>query len=333
MIYAHTATMPQSATSYHKIGIRETAKFFLGTAQRRGCFLRHIRKWLIPCAIFYISASCSKGNASADNVIDTSDVLVMVGDSAICIHDVANRIPHGIDEADSAAMARAIIDGWIERMLLTDIATDNVEDLEEIDRMVEDYRKKLLIATYKRNLRESHIAEIDKKRVDEYYKSNQDDLKLEMPVIKGLYLKLPSDADRLSDVRRWMQTATPDAINALERYGLKEAIEYSFFQQKWIDWTTIARQIPYNFGDPDEFVAKHQDLVTSHRGITYLLHITEWLPTGSEMPREIADPLIRERLETLHGEALEKEMMGNIYQQALKEGKLKYVNYNPAQKI
>ncbi|MDE6812198.1 MAG: hypothetical protein K2J15_07615, partial [Muribaculaceae bacterium] len=195
---------------------------------------------------------------------------------------------------------------------------------------VEDYRKKLIIATYRRNLRSSHVDEIEKKRIEEYYQANKDDLILEMPVIKGLYVKIPADADRIADIRRWMQTATPDAIDALEKYGLKDVIEYSFFQQHWTDWTTVSRQIPYNFGNADEFVVKHRNLITTHRGITYMLHISESLPSGSAMPREIADPIIMERLETLRGEALENEMLGNIYQQALKESKLKFINYNPA---
>lgn len=288
---------------------------------------------LAVAAIFIVSlilGGCRKSDSADQLPIDSADVLVMVGDSAICIHDVAGRIPSGISPADSAALADAIINGWIERMLLTDIASQNVEEMEKIDRMVEDYRRKLIIATYRRNLRESHISEIDKKNIDKYYEANKDDLILETPVVKGLYIKLPADAERIADIRRWIQTATPDAIDALEKYGLKEAIEYSFFQQRWTDWTTLSRQIPYNFGDPDEFVKSRRDLVTTHRGITYMLHIFESLPSGSAMPREIADPIINERLETLRGDALEKEMIGNIYQQAFKEGKLKFVNYNPA---
>lgn len=290
-------------------------------------FFSHILVALLLLAVF---AGCRKDDASPENGLDSSDILVMVGDSAICRHDVASRIPHGISPEDSSAMARSIVDGWIERMVLTDIASRNIEDLEKIERLVDDYRKKLIIASYRRNLRESHISETERKEIDRYYEANKDDLILRAPVIKGLYLKLPADAYRLSDIRRWIQTATPDAIDALEKYGLKDAIEYSFFEQHWTDWTTISRQIPYSFGDPDEFVGRHRDLSTTHRGITYLLHISESLPSGSQMPREIADPIISERLETLRGDALEKEMIGNIYQQALKEGRLKFVNYNPA---
>ena len=276
-----------------------------------------------------ILSACHSATSHDVSAIDSSDILVMVGDSSICIHDVESRIPHSISPEDSSALARAIIDGWIERMILTDIASRNVEDMQKIDQLVDDYRKKLIIATYRRNLRESRLSETKRKEIDEYYDANKEQLILRTPVIKGLYLKLPADASRLADIRRWMQTATPDAVDALEKYGLNDAIEYSFFEQHWIDWTTIARQIPYSFGDPDLFVEHHRDLNTTHRGITYLLHISDFLPSGSPMPREIADPIIIDHLETLRGDALEKEMIGNIYQQALKEGKLKFVNYNP----
>ncbi|MDE5653834.1 MAG: hypothetical protein K2I48_10315, partial [Muribaculaceae bacterium] len=139
----------------------------------------------------------------------------------------------------------------------------------------------------------------------------------------------PSDAERLADVRRWIMTATSDAIDNLEKYGLREAVEYSFFEDSWTPWSTIARQIPWRFGDADAFVSRNRNFETSYRGMTYLLHISAYLPTGEQMPREVAAPIIRERLETLRGDQFEQELIANIYQQALKEGRLRFIGYNP----
>lgn len=255
------------------------------------------------------------------------DAIVMVGDSVLTRREVEIRIPAGTAPEDSVALYHSIVDGWMEKMLLTEIASENVEDMEEINRLVEDYRKKLIIANYRQKLRESRRDGIAQKAVDDYYNAHSDEMLLEAPVVKGLYVKLPADAQRLPDVRRWMMTATPDAIDNLEKYGLADAIEYSFFPDRWTDWYLISRQIPYRFGNADEFVGSRRNFETTYRGFTYLLHISEWLPTGEKMPKEVADPKIRELLTTEQGDRYEHEIIGRIYQQAIKDGKLRLINY------
>lgn len=283
---------------------------------------------MFAAAACLAAAGCSRGDASGD-MEDPQDVLVMVGDSALTMRDVQRRIPPGLSPEDSASLFRSIVDGWLERMLLSDIGAQNIDDMERIDRLVEDYRKKLIVSAYRRNLRESRSNGVSDRDVDRYYDAHKDELTLESPVTKGLYVKIPADSERLSDVRRWMMTATSDAIDNLEQYGLKEAVEYSFFEDSWIPWTTIARQVPYHFGNADDFVSSHRDFETTYRGMTYLIHISRFLPSGEPMPREVADPIIRERLETLRGDQFEQELIANIYQQALKEGRLRFIGLNP----
>lgn len=287
-----------------------------------------IRQAAILTLLALAIGGCSKADSDAE-AADSADVLVIVGDSALTLRDVEIRIPPGMTPEDSTLLFKSIVDGWLERMLLSDIGAANIDDMERINRLVEDYRKKLIVASYRRNLRESKSDGISDRDVEAYYRDNIGEMTLESPVVKGLYVKLPSDAERLADVRRWIMTATSDAIDNLEKYGLREAVEYSFFEDSWTPWSTIARQIPWRFGDADAFVSRNRNFETSYRGMTYLLHISAYLPTGEQMPREVAAPIIRERLETLRGDQFEQELIANIYQQALKEGRLRFIGYNP----
>lgn len=308
---------------------------------RPGIFCSSARRMLFPslckAAILSLVANFAVGCSSAtsgdspasDSDSIPSDAVVMVGDSILTRREVESRIPAGTSPEDSTALFHSIVDGWLDRMLLTDIAARNIEDMEEIDRLLEDYRMKLLIARYCRSLRESRADGISQKDIDEYYKANSEEMALDNPVVKGLYVKLPSDAPRLRDIRNWIMTATPDAIDNLEKYGLTDAIEYSIFDNRWTDWTAIAGQIPYNFGNPDEFVARRRNFETTFRGFTYLLHISAFLPSGDRTPKEIAEPLIRERLATERGDRYEKSIISKIYNEALHNGRLKYINYTP----
>lgn len=261
---------------------------------------------------------------------DSADLLVIVGDSALAMREVLAKIPSGMAPEDSAEMFHRIVERWMENMLLTELASENIEDLERINRLTDDYRRKLIIATYRSNLRDAHTGgkKIPADSISRYYERHKDELLLTRPVIKGLYVKLPSDTKRLSDIRRWMQTATSDAIDNLEQFGLTDAIEYSFFEDQWIDWEVIRRQIPYRFVDADEFVKRTVNFETEHRGMTYLIHISGFIPSGEQMPMEVAIPVIRQRMESDQGEIYEKKLINGLFRKAHDEGRLRYINYN-----
>lgn len=279
-----------------------------------------------PIALFCLIAGCSAGEKK-EVASDSADILVTVGDSSLMLQDVQRQIPSGISSEDSTAMFNSLVESWIEQMLLADIAEKNIVDMERIDHLTADYRKKLIISEYRRNVREQTSDKVSQNDLDTYYDSHPEEMVLDSPVVKGLYVKLPSDSERLGDVRRWMMTATPDAIDDLEQYGLREAIEYSFFDNHWMPWSTIAGQVPFRFDNADKFVKSNRDFETSYRGITYLIHISDFLSTGEKMPREVAYPIIRDRLETLYGDRYEQRLIRELYQKAEENGALKLVNY------
>ncbi|MDE6010992.1 MAG: hypothetical protein K2F87_06085 [Muribaculaceae bacterium] len=251
------------------------------------------------------------------------EIIVQVGDTALTMTDVLRRIPQGLAAADSTALFNSVVESWLERILLDELARDNIDDMDHIERMVEEYRRKLIVASYRRTLRASHRWKVPEDSVRRYYEAHQEELTLERPVVKGLYVKLPADASRRADIRLWMIPATPDAIDNLEKYGLRDAIEYSFFEDSWTDWNLIARQIPYRFEDADQFVRNKQNFETTYGGMTYLLHISGYKPGGETMPYEVAAPLIAERLEGVAGERYERELIRNLYVQARKDGRLR----------
>lgn len=264
--------------------------------------------------------SCKKADAKD---AEGSEIVVEVGDTALTLIDVTRRIPRGLSESDSTELFNSIVDSWIDRLLLEQLGNENIDDMADIDRMVETYRRKLIVASYRRNLRASHRWRVPEDSVKRYYREHSEELTLTSPVMKGLYLKLPSDASRLPDIRRWMMTATPDAVDNLEKYGLQDAIKYSFFEDSWTDWSIIAKDIPYRFEDADEFVRTRQNFETSYGGITYLLHISEYMPSGDRMPYEVAAPVIAEILEGDAGEKYEKDLIRSLHARAQKEGRLR----------
>lgn len=270
----------------------------------------------------------SCGGASHD-ASSSGDVLLLVGDSALMMDDVVRKIPTGLSEADSVAMFNSIVDRWLESLLLIDVAKENLPDMSRIDRMVEDYRNTLIIQEYMRMMTDDMRREVKAGDVRKYYEAFGDSMLLEHPLVKGIYIKLPDDSPALDEVRSLIADASPQSIDRIEKQCLKGAMQYDYFADRWIDFSTLAEHIPYRIDDPDLFVREHINFELNRGGSVYLLHISDYLPSGAQMPAEYAEAGIREILGRHRDRENERKLVNSIFKNALKQGKLKAVSFNP----
>lgn len=306
------------------------------------------RACVAAVAVASMLAVSSCGEKKAD-VSDRADVLLEFGDSALTRSDVVARIPVGIAPDDSARLFRQIVENWVEDMLLTDMAEDRIGNLDRIERKVKAYRRQLIVAEYLRSVRDNGRNVADDDAVRSYFDAHRKEMLLEAPIVKGIYVKLPADAERLDDVRKWVRSASESSVDKLEHYGLGQALQYDYFENRWLDWQSLAEEIPYRFSDPDAFlstlVAPDSDkdsgastpaqgpargfFETQAGGSVYMLHVSRWIPSGSEMPYEFASPRIASMIEQQNAAEYQKALVASLYRRAKKEKVLRIVNYDP----
>lgn len=268
-----------------------------------------------------LTTGCGHHGEEEKNVGE--EVVVEAGDSVLLLGDVLHRIPGGLSEADSTAMFEAIVKSWTERIILQDFARENIDDLDRIEKMVDEYRTRLIVDAYRMGLRDKVNPEISREAVRKHYEGHPEAFRLERPLIKGIYLKLPDNASNLNQIRQWVFSGQPEGIDKLEAEGLREAMQYSFFEDKWMDIQTIVDEIPYRFYDLQAFVDGQKNFETSYNGNTYLLHISNSVAAGKIMPFEYAEPVIRQSMVTGSTAEYEKKLIRQIITRAEKEGRLK----------
>lgn len=289
-----------------------------------------MRNFLLWTILFAVSAaSCTRRE---EDKTGQEGILVQVGDSALRVADVVARIPSGLTEQDSLAMFDAIADRWVRSMLLTAVANLNVTDRQEIDRLTEEYRNSLILEKYL-NSKSEEAEDVDDASVRKYYEANKGDMKLAAPVIKGVFIKVADNSGKLGDIRRWMVASTPNSIDNIEKYGLRQATQYEYFKDHWVDWGDVAELIPYRFYDADAFLGSMKDFETQYDGSVYLLHVSEFLPTGAEMPYDYAYGKIKEILRREHRERYKRLLIKSVYGRSVKDGRIKPGLYNPAKAI
>lgn len=267
--------------------------------------------------------SCSKKEDAAD------DVLLRYGDKQITYNEVIDLMPDDVMPEDSVRLFKAILDGWIRDQVLADFAEERLYDTKTIDRLVNDYRNSLIVLEYLNRMAESQIAKIDEQRVKEYFESHKNDLKLEVPLVKGVFIKVNSGTPHKEEIIKLITDENPEKIDELESNWIDKALEYNYFRDKWIDWETIKGMIPYRFGDPDLFLKENSFFSTEYDDCTYYLQISEWMPSGELQPFEYARTWIASLLSQGQIADYERVLVNSLVDKSLKSKKLESIGYDP----
>lgn len=283
----------------------------------------------IVVAIVMTFLSCrQKENEKSEE----SDILVSVKDSVLRVGDVLKRMPRGLSTEDSLIMFNNIVDAWVTNMVLSEIAEKNIIDMGRIERMVESYRNSLIIKEYMSSMAKSKEKTLNEEKIKEYYDKHPEEFILRQPLIRGAFLKVAeSESGDIDHLRKWMTDFSSKSIDNIENYGLKQASAYEYFPNEWHDWNEIAELIPYRFYDADAFVSSTKDFETMADGSVYLLHISDFLPSGSQAPYDYARIKIMDVLNALEVEAVQQRLKYDIYKKAIDEGILIPGRYNPLQ--
>lgn len=276
-----------------------------------------------------ILAFVFSGCAPESRPVADGDILMAMGDSVLTRIDVISSIPEGIAAEDSAALYHAIADRWVERMVLSDMAREKLPALPEIERMVEEYRSSLIVAEYLRMMTEGNVGRIPESDIRKFYDANRSDMICEVPLVKGIYIKVPEGADHIADIRRCLRGATGDDIDELERRWSVQAVKYDYFADDWVDWTTVSGNIPYRFGDVSRFLTENRNFETAYNGSLHILRIIDWLPAGSVMPYDYARPRIASMLERNETATYRESLVKSLIKKAMSEGSLRSVTYDP----
>lgn len=94
---------------------------------------------------------------------------------------------------DSLLFAEHYIRNWVEDVLLYEKAQSNIPDNGEIEKLVENYRKALIMHTYQQALIHQRLSnEISEGELADYYEKNKELFRLERPLMQGLSSKSPS---------------------------------------------------------------------------------------------------------------------------------------------
>lgn len=274
--------------------------------------------------LFLLLTSCEKRRQEVKD-----DLLLKFGEEELCLQDVIESIPEGTSPEDSIALFNSIVESWVKDRVLSDFAVERLPDLERIERKVKDYRNTLIVQEYLTGMRESRPMQTDEVKVKEYYERHKNELKLEVPLVKGIFLKVNTSAKGRDGIKNMMSSSDLSSIDKLEQEWLDRALEYNYFRDKWIDWETLTSYIPYRFDNPETFLSENKYFETEYGECAYYLQISDYLPAGQPQPYEFAASWISNLLNQISLVDYEESLTNSLISNSIKEHKLETPGYDP----
>ncbi|MDR1600851.1 MAG: peptidyl-prolyl cis-trans isomerase [Tannerella sp.] len=267
-------------------------------------------------------------NACKPEAAGNTDVLVTVDKYSLTRNEVEQIIPRGTSSADSLLLAESFVRKWIKDVLVCEVAERNIgRKDEEVNRLVEEYRRSLIRHRYQKYLIESNLSSrIQEQDKISYYEANQDKFLLDKNLIKGLFLKVPASAPGLDKIRRQYRSREPDALEAIEKFSMQHAVIYDYFYDRWIDFDEILAKIPVQIPHVARYLQSHNTVETSDSLYCYLLNIDEYLLAGNVAPYDYADRQIRELMINKQKVTFLKDFEEDLYTDAVRKGKVIFNN-------
>lgn len=251
--------------------------------------------------------------------------LMRAGNSFLYREDLQKILPYGLSGEDSILFVNNYMREWAEEQVLYEKAERNIRSDEWIDRMVDDYRRMLIMNDYERKLLQQQMSgDVSEEELQRYYEENKQLFVLEETVIKGVFVKAPLTSPDLKSLKKWYKDSSDEAMELMEKYAFRNAVIYELFYEHWLPVSELEAKFVLNLATLSEDFAKKRDFETEDDEYCYLLHVEEYVPKGMVKPYELAKLEIMDLLANNRKVEFMKKVKKDLYNQSLEKGRIIY---------
>lgn len=227
--------------------------------------------------------------------------------------------------ADSSGFVDEYIERWAMEELYHSMAVRNVASTEDIEKMVDGYRKSLILNIYQEGLVNQHLrSSISEADVKEFYELNKGLFDADENIIKGILMVLPAKAPELNKVRKWCIDMTPESLEELETYSAGNAILYDYFMDEWRSSEDLAKQLPLTEEQLLDRLSRKNIIEFKEDGQLYFMCADTVVHKGDAMPIELVAAEINELLLNSRKAEFIKAKKEELYNDAKLNGEIKF---------
>lgn len=253
---------------------------------------------------------------------ESEEIVAIVNSQKLFRDDIKSILPEDYTKNDSMLLVRSFINNWALKQLLLSKAEKNssLEATNEIYKLVNDYRESLLINNYKEMLINQQLdTTIYSNEIDEFYKMNRENFKLNEDLIKVKYLHFDHKVINKKELIRLFKSNRIDDLESLEKQQLSFK-QFQFNTDIWMSIDKVSSILPFS---RDILLNKTKYLEKQDSIGLYLISIHDVLVRNQTAPLNYIKPQIKQMI--LHRRKIEliKDIEKIILQDATKNNNFK----------
>lgn len=235
------------------------------------------RKYFVICALFSLILTGCEDKQKNENAI------ARVNDKYLMADEFLKALPEAYTKEDSVQLRSIFINNWATHQLLLDKARLNIDDNKlEIDELVENYRRELLIEKYKEALINKFLdTVVTKADVDQYYQMNKDIYKLNEELVQIRFIHYSKTLKDRKEMVKLFKSKDEKDINALNDKRL-EFNSFNLNDSIWVSYKAVQEKLPFlpegNNLKKVDFLQKDDSLGVYLVAINRVLNINEIAP-------------------------------------------------------
>ena len=232
--------------------------------------------------------------------------IASVNKSYLYHKDIVSLLPRNLSKSDSALFVKSIVNNWAVKELLKQKAEENLslQENTSYSKLVQDYKESLLVNGYKERIVQQQLDTIiSEDEIDDYYKVNKANFRLNEELIKIKYLHFGNNfLDQKELIRQFKSDDYEDLI-ALENLELNFKA-YNLNDSTWIKLTDVLLKIPKFKEEPRDYLLKKSKYIQKEDSLgLYLVAVKDALKRNDIAPKNYIAPTIKQMI--LHKRKLE----------------------------
>jgi hypothetical protein len=269
-----------------------------------------------------IAALLIMATACQDQQKKSKKPIAKIHDQYLYLSDLQKVIPDDKSEEDSTLIAKNYINEWIKRQLLLNKAEENLDpETKDIQKQIENYRASLLIYRYQQQLIDQKLdTAVSEQEIQSYYEQNSSNFILDKNLAKVLYIKLAENSPNMEKVRDWYRSGDKEDQTRLKDYCYQYAEKFDDFNNEWIDFNTLIKNIPYSLKvSVSRFLKarKFLEVKDDENNVYHFVRINDYQLKGTRAPLTYVEDRIRSIIINKRKHQMLEKLESDIYNEAM----------------
>ncbi len=257
--------------------------------------------------------------------VTNDKVIAQVGEKKLFQSEISKIIPLDIEEQDSLLIANDYVKKWIKQELLINKANENLTlEQKNVTKEIEEYRNSLIIYKYKNELMNQQMDTlVTQQQIEQYYNANTDNFKLNNIIVKAIFIKIPIEVANPKLLKEMVEDNSEEGMNAIREYCIQYAKGFDFFNNNWVDFEIVKRNIPGEITDERQFLARNNQIELKDSIYYYLVNIQDYKLKNELAPVEYVESNIKNLILNKRKIEFLKQIEENVYKEGIRQNKFK----------